>query len=1118
MSLKTIHINEDGLYDNPREALDKVIKPATKIATELNITAGYFTVDSLLEISEGLENFIESNGVINLIIGIPKTGLDNKDKALIEAINIAETSNSSDEIIKNFEELIISGVKSLESELQKDKIRVVAYLIKEKILNVKFGLRKGEGALHQKVFLFRDEDDQKIAAHGSMNSTRSAFIDNIENLAIERDWLNLLSKKRVDKLYNNHNLKWSNQFPGLEVLDATYELGNELIKVVGEKDYEAILSNLRNAETLDKVYSDLLDSPVWLEYTLSKSSLYPHQTNAVQETLSAWPMRKLFADEVGLGKTLEVGACISYAIKQLETKRILVLTPASVVSQWKDELKTHFGLNNFYTLDKNSRVFIDSEKNEIEVKDLSTYSEDFPNFCIMSKDMATKYNFNNIFDKSEFYPEMLVVDEAHHARGHQQRNGEMKPTQFRYMIQNISNLIPHILFASATPMRKNYMEYYFLLQLLGIDKVLKQEDYDLTLMDIGREIENIDPLIFGKIFEILVSTITYFNEEPSFLSNEEFEVFKKIKSKEINEDNLIDYLELDKTMLNLLIRIHPTTIFTTRHSREALSKFDIYSFPERKFSTNEIQKDDVPEELAELHAKLISYAENFYLKTETAFGRFSSQKLGVASFKESFVSSYAAAKARLSSRKLKLEGYIDTYSQYLNSNEETFIDNLAISFTEEEGTEDENNIDIEVDSSFNADVIVGYAKQEIWEINDLLEMCHNIDTSDFEISPDPKMKKLIEILENHFIEQQSSKPILVFSKYLNTLDEAIALTEKYLLPDLNGIGIYKGGGEVKVKFNGIDSWQKSDREEIKDELEEGHIDIVFCSTAAQEGVNLQAASTLINIDVPWIPSDLEQRIGRIARLGQIEPVVEIFNLWYPDSYETKIYKRLLERKDLLEIALGKFPEIVADAIKSQTYGQSQIQGIEEMIDKLSSLKEEVSTVALNKLWTSNSDSIEPYSNLFREKIIKNLSYFDESISNFISSPGKPESVSLRQIKIASVFNNYNIIHENQHKIFTLHSDDKLFGFSIEIHGSKKIINPYFLPELVKGLLTNEEILLDTFEDDRASTVKEIFKLYKSKHKEWLLPQHHMFNLEIAEYENSDSELIEEYLGTVNIEI
>ena len=153
MSLKTIHINEDGLYDNPREALDKVIKPATKIATELNITAGYFTVDSLLEISEGLENFIESNGGINLIIGIPKTGLDNKDKALIEAINIAEASNSSDEIIKNFEELIISGVKSLESELQKDKIRVVAYLIKEKILNVKFVKKRRRSTSSESFFI-----------------------------------------------------------------------------------------------------------------------------------------------------------------------------------------------------------------------------------------------------------------------------------------------------------------------------------------------------------------------------------------------------------------------------------------------------------------------------------------------------------------------------------------------------------------------------------------------------------------------------------------------------------------------------------------------------------------------------------------------------------------------------------------------------------------------------------------------------------------------------------------------------------------------------------------------------------------------------------------------------
>ena len=121
----------------------------------------------------------------------------------------------------------------------------------------------------------------------------------------------------------------------------------------------------------------------------------------------------------------------------------------------------------------------------------------------------------------------------------------------------------------------------------------------------------------------------------------------------------------------------------------------------------------------------------------------------------------------------------------------------------------------------------------------------------------------------------------------------------------------KKTSEVKVKYNGIDSWQKSDREEIKEELEDHHIDIVFCSTAAQEGVNLQSASTLINIDVPWIPSDLEQRIGRIARLGQEEPIVKIFNLWYPDSYEAKIIGGAITA-DKNDYSSGFFPSSSAN--------------------------------------------------------------------------------------------------------------------------------------------------------------------------------------------------------------
>ena len=84
-------------------------------------------------------------------------------------------------------------------------------------------------------------------------------------------------------------------------------------------------------------------------------------------------------------------------------------------------------------------------------------------------------------------------------------------------------------------------------------------------------------------------------------------------------------------------------------------------------------------------------------------------------------------------------------------------------------------------------------------------------------------------------------------------------------------------GNIAVRYSGLNEWEKSSREEIKEDLESGNIEIIFCSTAAQEGVNLQSAASLINLDVPWIPSDLEQRIGRIARLGQKERVVNTHN-------------------------------------------------------------------------------------------------------------------------------------------------------------------------------------------------------------------------------------------------
>src|SRR5690606_34240352 len=104
--------------------------------------------------------------------------------------------------------------------------------------------------------------------------------------------------------------------------------------------------------------------------------------------------------------------------------------------------------------------------------------------------------------------------------------------------------------------------------------------------------------------------------------------------------------------------------------------------------------------------------------------------------------------------------------------------------------------------------------------------------------------------------------------------------------------------------------------------ESGEVDIVFCSDAASEGLNLQAASVVINVDVPWNPARLEQRIGRAARLGQTAEIVDVLNLWYPQSVEAKIYERVLQRRDVMELALGAFPELVGTAIRNAVMGRT----------------------------------------------------------------------------------------------------------------------------------------------------------------------------------------------------
>ena len=82
---------------------------------------------------------------------------------------------------------------------------------------------------------------------------------------------------------------------------------------------------------------------------------------------------------------------------------------------------------------------------------------------------------------------------------------------------------------------------------------------------------------------------------------------------------------------------------------------------------------------------------------------------------------------------------------------------------------------------------------------------------------------------------------------------------------------------------------------MKQRFLRGEIDLLVCTDAAAEGLNLQTADLLINFDLPWNPMKVEQRVGRIDRIGQKYDTVSVLNLCYVDSPEQIIYGRLLER-------------------------------------------------------------------------------------------------------------------------------------------------------------------------------------------------------------------------------
>ncbi|WP_100373458.1 DEAD/DEAH box helicase [Bacillus sp. FJAT-45037] len=155
-----------------------------------------------------------------------------------------------------------------------------------------------------------------------------------------------------------------------------------------------------------------------------------------------------------------------------------------------------------------------------------------------------------------------------------------------------------------------------------------------------------------------------------------------------------------------------------------------------------------------------------------------------------------------------------------------------------------------------------------------------------EVDGHAKAEKALEIVK------QINDKVIIFTEY-----RATQLYLQWYLKQ-NGISSVPFRGGFK---RGKKDWMR--------QLFESHADVLIATEAGGEGINLQFCSHIINFDLPWNPMRIEQRIGRIHRLGQKNDV-RIYNFAVEDTVEQHILKLLYEKIHLFESVIGELDEIL----------------------------------------------------------------------------------------------------------------------------------------------------------------------------------------------------------------
>jgi hypothetical protein len=860
--------------------LEELYVPALTCAIRYDRCCSYFSSSVLSAAARGFGAFIERLEAMADDAPRPAVRLVVNEELAEEDVRALTESDD----LARLEAILKRRFRNTRDLLEKKRLAMLGWLVKKGLLEVRVGvMRHGEGIVHAKFGIVTDAAGDAVVFSGSGNESAQGLRANYERLEVSTSWDDL---ERLREYADEFEALWNDTHPDVHTVTLPEALRLKLIKLAPKEAPTVEPSHALARQKAAMLWRFITEAPYLPEGgaacdTTAMIGPWPHQAKVVKETAEAWPEGRLLCDEVGLGKTIEAILVLRRLMAGRGVRRALLLLPAGLLKQWQGELREKGGLLIPRLEGLTCLVWPDGRTQRVE--GLAEALKQ--NLLIMSRETARGENNWPLLMNAEPW-DLVILDEAHAARRRQQEEGEFNKGTLLLDLLRRLQLRRHargILLLSATPMQTHPWEPWDLLGVLGEGGKWLSE-----FSGVRRFYEAVAALPKGRCdLEMARGAAAMVVTDPEFplLDGE-----NKRSVDSIARAIAFAPISGREKLARRLRQGSPLARRMHRNTRETLRGY--YELGLLETSPPRRVVDDIRFDYQD-HAERRVY-ESITRYIDRRFQELEQEKPG-----KGFV--MTIYRRRASSSPQALEQSLERRRRLLLRVAEQKAYDASIPEQENLDGRDmddlgEGEIPEKVSAGLPSDPRTARAELEEVErlLGDLRDL-HGLDSK-----RDRFFDKLRESAED-------GRAVLVFTEYVDTME--------YLRDNLvnhygSGLGCYSGdGGQL---WDG-EAWKTVTKDAITDALQSGRLRVLVCTDAASEGLNLQAAGAVINYDLPWNPSKVEQRIGRVDRIGQKLEVVRVINLFLAHSVDDQVYRALRERCGMFEHFVGAMQPVLARA-------------------------------------------------------------------------------------------------------------------------------------------------------------------------------------------------------------